>query len=76
MAALYRRGGFGYGDVKKALADLVDRFFAEPRARRAELEAHPERVREILAAGASRARLQARSVLSRAQAACGIKTRT
>ena len=34
MAALYRRGGFGYGEVKKALADAAERFFAEPRARR------------------------------------------
>ncbi len=31
MAALYRRGGFGYGEVKKALADAADRYFAEPR---------------------------------------------
>ncbi len=31
MAALYRRGGFGYGEVKKALADAAERFFAEPR---------------------------------------------
>src|SRR5207248_2269951 len=37
MAALYRRGGFGYGEVKKALADAAEQYFAEPRARRAEL---------------------------------------
>ena len=55
MAALYRRGGFGYGEVKKALADVAEQFFAEPRQRRAELAAHPERVREILADGAGRA---------------------
>jgi tryptophanyl-tRNA synthetase len=72
MAALYRRGGFGYGDVKKALADAAEKFFAEPRARRAELAAHPERVREILAAGAAKARKKAAEVLRRAQAACGI----
>ncbi len=30
MAALYRRGGFGYGEVKKALADAAERFLAEP----------------------------------------------
>ncbi len=34
MAALYRRGGFGYGEVKKALADAADRYFAEARQRR------------------------------------------
>ena len=53
MAALYRRGGFGYGEVKKALADAAERFFAVPRARRAELAAEPDRVREILADGAA-----------------------
>ena len=34
MAALYRRGGFGYGEVKKALADAAERYFAEARERR------------------------------------------
>lgn len=72
MAALYRRGGFGYGEVKKALADAAEKFFAEPRARRAELAAHPARIREILAAGAAKARRKASEVLRRAQTACGI----
>ena len=73
MAALYRAGGFGYGQVKKALADVAENYFAEARARRADFEAHPERVREILADGASRARKKAGSVLLRAQKACGLK---
>jgi len=72
MAELYRQGGFGYGDVKRALADVSESYFAEARARRAELEVHPERVRAILAEGASRARRKAREVLWRAQKACGI----
>lgn len=33
MAAKYRLGGFGYGEVKKALAELAVDFFAEPRER-------------------------------------------
>ena len=73
MFALYRRGGFGYGEVKKALADAAERYFAEPRARREELAAKPERVLEILADGASRARKKAAEVLLRAQRACGVK---
>jgi tryptophanyl-tRNA synthetase len=73
MAALYRRGNFGYGEVKKALADQAERFFAGPRARREDLAAHPERVREILADGAATARKKAGSVLLRAQKAAGVK---
>jgi tryptophanyl-tRNA synthetase len=72
MAALYRRGGFGYGEVKKALADAAEKFWAEPRARRAELAACPERIREILATGAAKARQKAVEVLQRTQNACGI----
>ena len=73
MAALYRRGGFGYGEVKKALADAAEKFFAEPRARRADLVAHPARIREILGDGAAKARKKAAEVLSRAQDASGIR---
>ena len=74
MAALYRRGGFGYGEVKKALADAAEKFWAEPRARRAELAAKPDVTREILAAGAAKARKKAAEVLKRAQDACGISS--
>jgi tryptophanyl-tRNA synthetase len=73
MAATYRRGGFGYAMVKQALADLAEGFFAEPRQRRLELEAHPERVRQILGDGAAKARRKAAEVLLRAQRACGVK---
>ena len=73
MDALYRRGGFGYGEVKKALADASDRYFAEARARRAELEANPALVKEVLAAGAVKARQTAKTVLNRVKAACGVQ---
>jgi tryptophanyl-tRNA synthetase len=73
MAALYRRGGFGYGDIKKALADAAEKFWAEPRARRADLAAKPDFVYEVLADGAAKARNKAAAVLKRAQNACGLK---
>ena len=73
MAAKYRQGGFGYGEVKKALADLAVDYYGAARERRKELEAHPERVREILADGAATARKKAAEVLLRAQRACGVK---
>jgi tryptophanyl-tRNA synthetase len=73
MAALYRRGGFGYGDIKKALADAAEKYWAEPRARRAELAAKPDYVYQVLADGAAKARAKAAVVLKRAQDACGVK---
>ena len=72
MAEMYRRGGFGYGEVKKALVEAAAAFFADARARRAALAADPGRVAAILAAGAAQARVQAARVLARAKAACGL----
>jgi tryptophanyl-tRNA synthetase len=69
----YRRGGFGYGSVKKELVVLAESYFAEARAKREELASQPEKIREILAEGAERARKKAANVLQRAQHACGLK---
>lgn len=74
MAATYKAGGFGYGDVKKLLASASERYWGPARERRAEWAAKPDEVREILAAGATKARAQAGSVLRRAQDACGLKS--
>ena len=73
MAALYRRGRFGYGEIKKTLADAADKFFGPARERREQLAASPTEVHEILAAGAVKARAKASVVLERAQMACGVK---
>ena len=73
MAALYRRGGFGYGQIKKELADAAEAFFAPARERRAYFESHPDLVDDILREGAERARAKGKEVLERAQAACGIR---
>ncbi len=72
MGDLYRRGGFGYGEVKKALAEAAAAFFDDARARRAELESDPGRIEAILAAGAAKARVKAGEVLGRARRACGL----
>lgn len=73
MAALYRRGGFGYGEIKKSLADAAESYFAEARERRAELVADAARVERILADGAARARKKAAATLARAQKNCGLR---
>jgi tryptophanyl-tRNA synthetase len=72
LADLYRRGGFGYGEVKKRLLEAAGDFFAEARARRAALAADPDRIEAILAAGADKARAKAGEVLARARRACGL----
>ena len=73
MAAMYRRGGFGYGEVKKAVAEVSESYFATARERRGELEANLDYVHETLRRGADRARSVAGDVLSRAQRACGLR---
>lgn len=72
MADLYRKGGFGYGHVKKALADAAEQFFATAREKRSEFESRPDTLRDILKDGARRAREKASEVLTRAEEACGI----
>ncbi len=72
VRTIYWRGGFGYGDIKKRLADAAENYFADARARRAELEATPDHVRHVLAEGAATARRTAGEVLARVQKACGV----
>jgi tryptophanyl-tRNA synthetase len=72
MAQLYRRGGFGYGQVKSVLADVAEAYLAPYHAKREELAAKPHMVQDLLADGASRARKKAGDVLNRAKRACGL----
>ncbi len=73
MAAMYRRGGFGYGEVKKAVAEASEAYFADARTRREDLAANLDYVHETLKIGAQRAREVAANVLGRAQRACGLR---
>jgi tryptophanyl-tRNA synthetase len=65
-------GGLGYGDLKKALFQHYWDYFATARAKRAELEANLDYVREVLKDGAARARAKAGEVLARAKVAGGL----
>ncbi len=67
-----KAGGYGYGDLKKALFEHYWEFFREARSRRAELEADLGQVEAILRDGAQRARAVASAVMERARRACGI----
>jgi tryptophanyl-tRNA synthetase len=72
LVARARAGGLGYGEVKKDLLARLSAYFAPMRARRAELAAHPERVEEILADGAQRARAIGRPVLAACRESAGL----
>jgi tryptophanyl-tRNA synthetase len=65
-------GGFGYGDLKKALFEQYWTYFSAARAKRAELAANPDYVEKVLSDGAAKARGLAQKVLHRARVACGL----
>lgn len=71
-----REGGVGapgYGHLKMRLKDAMEDFFAEARGRREDYLAHPEKVEEVLQAGALKARQRAQEVRDRALQACGLR---
>jgi tryptophanyl-tRNA synthetase len=56
LADRYRRGGLRYSDVKEKLFSLIWDFFAEARSKRERLQRNPDQIRDILKAGAEKAR--------------------
>ena len=73
MAARYRAGGLGYGEVKKQLFELLEAHFAPLRKRREELQKDPGYVGSVLRRGAERARTEARKTLQKARQAVGLE---
>jgi tryptophanyl-tRNA synthetase len=71
-----RAGTRGCVDCKRILAESIGEHFGPVRARARELRARPDRVREILAAGAERARAEARSTMEVVRARMGMAWRT
>jgi len=72
LAQHYREGGFGYGQAKEALFDLILNHFGPARLRRAELMADPAFVDRVLKHGAAAAQEQVRTVVARARKAVGL----
>ncbi len=68
-----RAGGFGYGDLKKALFEHYWNYFVEARRKRAELAANLDYVESVLRDGAERAHKVADKVLQRARKASGLE---
>ena len=72
MVADHERGGVGYGDLKKRLADAYWDYFAPMRERRLAISQDPGYVDKILTDGAERARNEAAKVLQRVRRAVGL----
>jgi tryptophanyl-tRNA synthetase len=67
-----RNSKWGCTDCKKRLAEVLIAFLDEPRAKRAELEAHPDKLHAILADGARRAQAVARETLDEIKMLTGL----
>ncbi len=72
MAGRARKGGLGYGEVKKDLLARLMAHFAPLRERRERYAARPGDVEQILAEGARRARAIGAPVLAEARDAAGL----
>ncbi len=65
----YRKGAVGDVEVKEKLFAALDNFLAPIRARRAEYEAKPDRVKEIILEGTKKARATAQQTMEEVRAA-------
>ncbi len=72
MEAGFRAGGLGYGEFKKQLFATIWQHFEPMRKRRAEIEADPGYIDDVLAKGAARANETAAKTLNRVRHAVGL----
>jgi tryptophanyl-tRNA synthetase len=72
LAERYRSGAVGYRDAKELLVEAHERRFGAARERFHELRSDEAHLREVLVAGADKARLAARQRLDHARNAVGI----
>ena len=73
MRERFRKGGTGYGDVKKQLFEKLWEYFSPMRKRRAEIVADKSYIDNVLARGAERANKIADQVMTRVRKAVGLK---
>jgi tryptophanyl-tRNA synthetase len=73
LAAKLRAGNFGWGHAKQELYEVLEARLAPLRERYVELRSNPERIDELLEAGAVEARKRARLTMARVRRAVGIE---
>ena len=69
----YLKPGLKYSEVKKELIDRIWNHFSPHREKRAELMKDPDTIRDILKAGAEKARLRAEKTMAEVRAKVGLK---
>lgn len=69
----YLKPGLKYADVKKELLELIWDYFAPHRDKRDELIRHPDDIRDIMKAGAAKARAEAARTMDEVRAKVGLK---
>ena len=67
------QAGLGWGEAKQQLVGLIESQVGPMRERYAELMAHPERIEEVLEAGARKARAVAQPFLASLRRAVGLR---
>ncbi len=73
MRARYLAGGFGYGEVKQELFEVLERQFGEAREKYNAYMANPKYLEEVLMEGARKARIQGARVMKRARRVVGVR---
>lgn len=73
IRALYEKGGVGYGDFKKRLADMFFATFGEARKKYEELRNNQDYVNQVLRDGANRAREIAVQVTDQVRKVTGLR---
>jgi tryptophanyl-tRNA synthetase len=75
MRSTYLNGGFGYGDVKKALVEVLEKTFGEKRKLYDEYLKDQAHLDKVLAQGAEKARAMGDPILQKARKAVGFGKR-
>lgn len=68
----YKKGGEGHGHFKLYLSEVIWEYYAPYREKREYYEKHQDEVRDILNAGAAKARASAADIIEKVRSATGI----
>lgn len=72
LAAKYRAGGMGWGEAKNTLFEAIESHFGDARKKYDDLMGHPDKIDEILAEGAQKARVKAQAKIKAIREAVGV----